>query len=57
MTNSLTATRGRSESSIAAVFALFLTGAVLVFIAGFANATPLHSPAHDARHANGFACH
>ena len=53
----ITQTRTRTDSRLAAVFGLFLAGAVLVFLAGFASAAPLHSPAHDARHANGLACH
>ena len=57
MTATISTTNARADHSLAPVFALFVAGATLVFIAGFANAAPLHSPAHDARHANGFACH
>jgi len=40
-----------------AAIAAALLGAVIVFSAGFAGNGPVHNAAHDARHAQGFACH
>lgn len=57
MTTVTNAIRSRADFDIPSFAALFVIGALLVFVAAFANAAPLHSPAHDARHANGFACH
>jgi len=39
-----------------AVF-VFLIGAGLVFLTGFAHSTTLHNAAHDSRHALSFPCH
>ena len=37
--------------------AVFLLGAVFVFVAGFAQPDGLHDAAHDIRHAMSFPCH
>ena len=41
--------------TIAAV--MFLLGAGLVFLTGFAPSTTLHNAAHDSRHSLSFPCH
>lgn len=46
---------GASTRVIAAV--LFVAGAALVFMVGFAHSTTLHNAAHDSRHALAFPCH
>ncbi|MBM3358404.1 MAG: CbtB-domain containing protein [Betaproteobacteria bacterium] len=35
----------------------FLLGAVIVYGAGFVQASAVHNTAHDMRHAQGFPCH
>jgi cobalt transporter subunit CbtB len=40
-----------------AAVAAALLGALIVLGAGFAGNGPVHNAAHDARHAQGFACH
>lgn len=37
--------------------AVFLFGAALVFIVGFAHPQVLHNAAHDTRHSLAFPCH
>jgi cobalt transporter subunit CbtB len=44
------------ERAIVAVTALTF-GILLVFGAGFTNASALHNATHDVRHAAGFPCH
>lgn len=34
-----------------------LLGALIVFVAGLAQAETLHDAAHDVRHSTGFPCH
>ena len=36
---------------------MFVLGAGLVFLTGFAPSTTLHNAAHDSRHAMSFPCH
>lgn len=36
---------------------VFMAGAGLVFVTGFAGSTMLHNAAHDSRHAMSFPCH
>ena len=59
-TASKTATLGTSISArermiVAATAILF--GFILVFGAGFTNASAVHNATHDVRHAAGFPCH
>lgn len=41
----------------AIALAVFLFGATLVGVAGFAHSQTLHNAAHDSRHAMAFPCH
>ncbi|MDR4306803.1 CbtB-domain containing protein [Chelatococcus sambhunathii] len=51
-------TRARSaQARLAAAFAAFTLGALVVFTVGFAGPEMIHNAAHDARHATGFPCH
>ena len=50
-----TATIARTD--IASIALVFLMGATMVFMAGFAQSQTLHDAAHDVRHAAGFPCH
>jgi cobalt transporter subunit CbtB len=47
----------RADTRLAAIAAVFLAGAALLFISGYAQATVLHDAAHDSRHAMAFPCH
>jgi len=47
----------RTDTKLAGVFAVFLSGAALLFLSGYAQATVLHDAAHDTRHAMAFPCH
>jgi cobalt transporter subunit CbtB len=44
-------------SRLGAALALFIMGAGLVFVTGFANSQVLHDAAHDTRHVTAFPCH
>ena len=46
---------GAGARSIAVT--IFLLGAGLVYVAGFAHPMILHNVAHDSRHALSFPCH
>ncbi len=47
-----------SDTSVRALaIVLFLFGATLVYLTGFAHSTTLHNAAHDTRHAFAFPCH
>jgi len=39
------------------LFAAFLLGALILYGAGFAQASAVHNAAHDMRHSQGFPCH
>ena len=41
----------------AVALTVFLFGAMLVGVTGFAHSQTLHNAAHDARHAMAFPCH
>jgi cobalt transporter subunit CbtB len=45
------------DSRLGAIFAVLAFGTVLLFAAGYAQATALHDAAHDQRHAMAFPCH
>jgi len=47
----------RTSSSIIAPVLTAALGAVLLYLAGFAQIEDLHNSAHDTRHASGFPCH
>ena len=47
----------RADTKLAAIAGVFLTGAALLFVAGYAQASVLHDSAHDSRHAMAFPCH
>jgi len=44
-------------STKAAAIAVFMFGAMLVGVTGFAHSQTLHNAAHDSRHAMAFPCH
>ena len=46
-----------AQAHLAAAFAAFTLGALIVFTVGFAGSEILHNAAHDTRHATGFPCH
>lgn len=39
------------------LFAAFLLGVVILYGAGFVQASAVHNAAHDMRHSQGFPCH
>lgn len=56
-TQTLVRTEATSTSTFGGIFAVFALGVVLLFAAGYAQATVLHDAAHDQRHAMAFPCH
>jgi cobalt transporter subunit CbtB len=52
-----TLTGARISSDALAIGAVALIGALMIFVAGFANAATIHDVAHDQRHAIAFPCH
>lgn len=52
----IAATSARARR-LAALAGIFLMGAALVFVAGFAQPQALHDAAHDSRHGLSFPCH
>ena len=54
-----TSDAGVSTRSMTAAVQMILTGAVLIFVVGFAQGSGgfLHNAAHDTRHAASFPCH
>ena len=60
MTTATTLDRAQArpaQARLAAAFAAFTLGAMIVFTVGFAGSEVLHNAAHDTRHATGFPCH
>lgn len=55
LTKTLTATR--IDGELAAIGTALLAGLMLLYVAGFAQASALHEAAHDPRHAIAFPCH
>ena len=47
----------RADTGLLSIAAAFLAGAMLLTLAGFAQASVLHDSAHDTRHAIAFPCH
>ena len=59
-TSQMTDTQAGSVSTAsvkATCAAVFLFGAALVFVVGFAHSSVLHNVAHDTRHSLAFPCH
>ena len=54
-----TSDAGVSTRRMTAAVQMILTGAVLIFVVGFAQGSGgfLHNAAHDTRHAASFPCH
>lgn len=54
----LTQTQAQARSTgLAPIFAAAAAGILMVFFAGFAQATVFHDAAHDTRHTLAFPCH
>ena len=45
------------DTSVFAITGAALAGIILLFAAGFAQASVMHDSAHDTRHAIAFPCH
>lgn len=56
-TKTIQNTAVQADTRLGAIFAVLAFGAVLLFAAGYAQATVLHDAAHDQRHAMAFPCH
>jgi cobalt transporter subunit CbtB len=54
-TKTLTAAAISTETL--SIGAVALLGALMIWVAGFANAATIHDVAHDQRHAIAFPCH
>jgi cobalt transporter subunit CbtB len=52
-----TQTGVRVSTDALAIGTVALIGALMIFVAGFANAATIHDVAHDQRHAIAFPCH
>jgi cobalt transporter subunit CbtB len=52
-----TKTKVLPQTNVATMALVFLMGATMLFVAGFAHSATLHDVAHDVRHASGFPCH
>ncbi len=58
MTKTAVLAQTQVEASTRAIaVAVFLFGAMLVGVTGFAHSQTLHNAAHDSRHAMAFPCH
>lgn len=57
MTARILAARTQISQTTLAVAAAFLAGGLMIFAAGFAQASAMHDSAHDQRHAIAFPCH
>lgn len=55
--NTTAKTANLAQTNIATIALVFLMGATMVFVAGFAQSATMHESAHDVRHAAGFPCH
>lgn len=53
----LTQTKARIDSDVMGIVGAVTLGLMLLFAAGFAQATVMHDTAHDTRHAMAFPCH
>lgn len=52
-----TADAGESRADILGIVGAVTLGVLLLFAAGFAQATVMHDTSHDLRHAMAFPCH
>ena len=52
-----TQTKARIDADMMGIAGAVLMGLMLLFAAGFAQASILHDTAHDMRHAMSFPCH
>ncbi len=52
-----TLSRADVQSGILPIISAALLGAMLLYTAGFAEASVLHDAAHDTRHSVAFPCH
>ncbi len=52
-----TQSKTRVDADMMGIAGAVLLGLVLLFAAGFAQASVLHDTAHDMRHAMSFPCH
>jgi cobalt transporter subunit CbtB len=50
-------THAIADTRATSILAVLTFGIVLLFAAGYAQATVLHDAAHDQRHAMAFPCH
>ena len=53
----LAETQSRVNSDVMGISGAVMLGLILLFAAGFAQATVMHDTAHDTRHAMAFPCH
>lgn len=53
----VTSARAVAISKGLQLFAALLLGAVILYGAGFVQASAVHNAAHDMRHSQGFPCH
>lgn len=49
--------QSRTDTGLLGIAGAVLMGLMLLFAAGFAQATVMHDTAHDMRHAMAFPCH
>ena len=52
-----TLSRADVQSGMVSIISAALLGAILLYTAGFAEASVLHDAAHDTRHSMAFPCH
>lgn len=52
-----TAGTAQADAGLLGIMGALMLGALLLFSAGFAQATVMHESSHDMRHAMAFPCH
>lgn len=52
-----TLSAAKADTGLLSIAAVFLAGAMLLGVAGIAQASVLHDSAHNTRHAIAFPCH
>ena len=52
-----TAETAHADAGLLGIVGAIMLGAILLFSAGFAQATVMHDSSHDMRHALAFPCH
>ncbi len=55
--NATTTAATNANAGFGAIAMAALAGAILIFFAGFTQASVFHNTAHDTRHAIAFPCH